>query len=242
MRTLSTTKPTPRGMPNSSLFGCPQRRRRTPLADRRSRCRGSSSLSSSDDGNGTKGAQSALIVGVQSTGSPPGGYLAQSASSTPEMRVLPQPLTTISCLSDFVPWGADSTHSTCTLPSPSLLSSVKSISARVAGTPQTSSQTCCATSVLTYSFDPHCPRAPRFETSAPMVTYSKYGPTGLSSYSRATTPPTVHPKRERMETEGGGGGGSLPSTTAPAPASEEAGFGTRTRAGRNQSRPVNCHG
>ena len=46
-------------------------------------------------------------------------------------------------------------------------------------------------------------------------------PTGDSSYSNATTPPTVHPSR----------------ATADTPAGSELGSGARTNAGRNHSRP-----
>ena len=44
---------------------------------------------------------------------------------------------------------------------------------------------------LTKSRLPHWPTAPRLVTSAPMVTYSRYGPTGEASYSKLTTPPAM---------------------------------------------------
>ena len=106
-----------------------------------------------------------------------------------------------------------------------LPSSTKRRSATSAGTFQTRWHTSSAVWVLTKSRLPHWPTAPRLVTRAPMVTYSMYGPTGETSYSKATTPPRVHPNK--------------PMGDAP-PGRDS--FGIGTRAGRNQRRPSNRHG
>ena len=100
------------------------------------------------------------------------------------------------------------------------------MSASCAGTPHTSRHTASAVGVLTHSRLPHWPTAPRLVTSAPIVTYSRYAPTGDSSYSSVTTPPSVQPS----------------AATAETPSGSASSGGARTSAGRNQKRPEKLHG
>mmetsp|Transcript_47138 Transcript_47138/g.151952 ORF Transcript_47138/g.151952 Transcript_47138/m.151952 type:complete len:212 (-) Transcript_47138:143-778(-) len=211
MSTLSTERPSGSGSPSASLGACPHSCSFRLAAERRSRCSGSSSAPARA-GSGTSGAHSAFSVGVHRTGRPP-----RAGAPSAALRALDQPLTSIcGAAADS---GGRSTHSA---PPPSS----NSMAAAVAGTPQTRTHARSASAFDTYSREPHCPTVPRLETSAPMLTYSRYGPTGDSSYSSATTPPMLQPKRERART---------PSGSAPT-------GGDRTTAGRNQSRPRNSQG
>mmetsp|Transcript_16926 Transcript_16926/g.34458 ORF Transcript_16926/g.34458 Transcript_16926/m.34458 type:complete len:91 (+) Transcript_16926:1072-1344(+) len=60
-----------------------------------------------------------------------------------------------------------------------------------------------------------------------MVTYSLYGPTGETSYSKTTEPPSEYPKSDTKLAEGGS---KFPSRPA------------RTNEGRNINLPSNLHG
>ena len=73
--------------------------------------------------------------------------------------------------------------------------------------------------------NPTVPKRRGLLTRAPMVTYSMYGPTGETSYSRHTTPPSVYPNRPKGVIPSGGGF-----------------LGMGTIAGRNQKRPSKRHG
>mmetsp|Transcript_4771 Transcript_4771/g.10347 ORF Transcript_4771/g.10347 Transcript_4771/m.10347 type:complete len:257 (-) Transcript_4771:100-870(-) len=219
MRKPSTVKPTGMGIPRSSADGCGHHWSRRLLADSRRRliARGSAPLRA---GKSTNGVHSALIFGVQYTGSPP-----RTTASEPELRVLCHPDSFTVC---FVP-GVASRVCGGTSTRRRSPSSSKVMSACCAGTPQIARLSAHASGVLTSSCLPHCPTAPRLVTREPMVTYSRYcklSLTGDLSYCKATFPPRVHPKKEIGETPSG---------------SSEA-SGALQNAGRNHRRPVKRHG
>eukprot|EP00614_Pseudopedinella_elastica_P003628 CAMPEP_0172603716 /NCGR_PEP_ID=MMETSP1068-20121228/23975_1 /TAXON_ID=35684 /ORGANISM="Pseudopedinella elastica, Strain CCMP716" /LENGTH=244 /DNA_ID=CAMNT_0013405555 /DNA_START=127 /DNA_END=862 /DNA_ORIENTATION=+ len=166
------------------------RRKSQPVQRERNRAR----LATAGTGGGwkgTAGAQSALMLGVQSTGRPPKSRrieespaAAAAAASPPELRVATHPPTRMDSFPARLcppPFGSKLGASATTRPaapragSPAAPGGPSSnrMSATSAGTAHVRRHTSSAARVLTNRREPHCPSAPRFSTREPMVTYSR---------------------------------------------------------------------